>query len=424
LETLMLDRELLRNDPERIRRASALKNEPCPLDEWLTADSSRRAMLQELEELRHRKNELSQRVSALKKAGQDAAGIMEESRRIGERLPALEKEISTLESTMNSLELRFPNPPDPDVPEGVDATANEVVREWGTKPSFDFQPRQHWEILQGFYDPETAGKIAGSNFVLFRGPIARLQRALISWMLDRHSSSGMEEIWAPFLARPESMTATGQLPKLGADMYRLELDDLYLVPTGEVPITNIYRDCLVEEDSLPIRMCGYTPCFRREAGSYGRETRGLNRVHQFEKVEMVRIEHPERSEAALEEMVCSAEALLRELGLAYRVVKLSTGDLSFAAAKCYDLEIWAAGQERWLEVSSVSNFRDFQARRGMIRFRPSGGGKPRFVHTLNGSGLALPRLIVALVEAAQPGDGRVAEWAEGLASRLSGRGSG
>jgi seryl-tRNA synthetase len=419
----MLDRDLLRNDPERVRKAAALKNEPCPIDEWLRADSSRRTMLQELEDLRRRKNEISQRVSALKKAGQDASAEMEESKKVGESIPAMEKALAGVESCMASLELRFPNLPDPDVPEGRDATANVVVRERGEKPVLPDTPRQHWDILKGFYDPETAGKIAGSNFILFRGPIARLQRTLISWMLERHAESGMEEIWAPFLARPESMTATGQLPKLGADMYRLEQDDLYLIPTGEVPITNIYRDSLIEEERLPIRMCGYTPCFRREAGSYGRETRGLNRVHQFEKVEMVRIEHPDRSEAALEEMVGSAEALLSELNLPYRVVKLSTGDLSFAAAKCYDLEIWSAGQEKWLEVSSVSNFREFQARRGGIRFRPSGGGKPRFAHTLNGSGLALPRLIIALAEAAQPSPdpAATAAWAEGLVARLSGR---
>jgi seryl-tRNA synthetase len=416
----MLDREFLRSEPEKVREASALKNEPCPLGEWLMADASRRAMLQELEDLRRRKNELSQQVSTLKKAGQDASAPMEESKRVGESIPALEKRLSELDSVMESLELRFPNIPDADVPKGKDASANEVVREWGVRPTFPAPPRQHWDILQGFYDPESAGKIAGSNFILLRGPLARLQRTLISWMLERHHASGMEEIWSPFLARAESMTATGQLPKLGADMYRLEQDDLYLIPTGEVPITNLYRECLIDEDRLPVRMCGYTPCFRREAGSYGRETRGLNRVHQFEKVEMVRIEHPDRSAAALEEMVGSAEALLRELELPYRVVKLSTGDLSFAAAKCYDLEIWSAGQEKWLEVSSVSNFRDFQARRGHIRFRPAGGGKPRFVHTLNGSGLALPRLLIALAEAAQPGPDRadVAAWAEGLVARL------
>lgn len=416
----MLDREFLRSEPEKVREASALKNEPCPLDEWLTADASRRSMLQELEDLRRRKNELSQQVSTLKKTGQDASAPMEESKRVGESIPALEKRLSELDSVMESLELRFPNIPDADVPKGKDASANEVVREWGVRPTFPAPPRQHWDILQGFYDPESAGKIAGSNFILLRGPLARLQRTLISWMLERHHASGMEEIWSPFLARAESMTATGQLPKLGADMYRLEQDDLYLIPTGEVPITNLYRDCLIDEDRLPVRMCGYTPCFRREAGSYGRETRGLNRVHQFEKVEMVRIEHPDRSAAALEEMVGSAEALLRELELPYRVVKLSTGDLSFAAAKCYDLEIWSAGQEKWLEVSSVSNFRDFQARRGHIRFRPAGGGKPRFVHTLNGSGLALPRLLIALAEAAQPGPdpADVAAWAEGLVTKL------
>jgi seryl-tRNA synthetase len=417
----MLDREFLRSEPERVREASALKNEQCPLDEWLHADVSRRAMLQELEDLRRRKNELSQRVSTLRKAGQDASAPMEESKRAGESIPALEKKLSELDSVMEGLELRFPNIPDADVPRGRDASANEVVREWGVRPTFAAPPRQHWDILQGFYDPESAGRIAGSNFILLRGPLARLQRTLISWMLERHHASGMEEIWSPFLARAESMTATGQLPKLGADMYRLEQDDLYLIPTGEVPITNLYRDCLIDEDRLPVRMCGYTPCFRREAGSYGRETRGLNRVHQFEKVEMVRIEHPDRSAAALEEMVGSAEALLRELELPYRVVRLSTGDLSFAAAKCYDLEIWSAGQEKWLEVSSVSNFRDFQARRGRIRFRPAGGGKPRFVHTLNGSGLALPRLLISLAEAEQPGPdpADVAAWAERLIARLS-----
>jgi seryl-tRNA synthetase len=394
----MLDRELIRNDPERVRLASAQKHEPCHVDRWLELDALRRTTVFRIDELRKQRNDLSQKVSAERKQGRDASALMAESRETGDRISALEAEAAGLESEIADLDLRFPNIPDDDVPRGDDASANVVVRTAGVKQQFGFEPRPHWELLKGCFDPEAAGRITGSNFILLRGPLARLQRVLISWMLDRHTASGMEEIWAPFLARSESMTTTGQLPKLGADMYRLEQDDLYLVPTGEVPITNLYREAIVDEADLPVRLCGYTPCFRREAGSYGRETRGLNRVHQFEKVEMVRLEHPDRSSAALEEMVAQAAGLLEELGLVYRVVLLSTGDLSFSAAKCYDLEIWAPGQGAWLEVSSVSNFRDFQARRGMIRFRPAGGGKPRLVHTLNGSGLALPRLIAALAE--------------------------
>ncbi len=415
----MLDRELLRNESERVREAAELKNEPCLIDEWLGADAERRSLLVEMEDLRKRRNELSQTVSTIRKQGGDASAAMEESRQVGEHIPALERRVSALEAEMEAIELGFPNIPDPGVPRGRDATSNVIVREVGV-PVRHEHPLPHWELLKGFLDPDASGRIAGSNFILFRGPLARLQRHLISWMLERHFASGMEEIWAPFVARSESMTATGQLPKLGAEMYKLEHDDMYLVPTGEVPITNLYREAVIDEERLPIRLCGYTPCFRREAGSYGKDTRGLNRVHQFEKVEMVRLEHPDRSEAALEEMVRSAEALLQELGLAYRVVKLSTGDLSFSAAMCYDLEIWSAGQEKWLEVSSVSNFRDFQARRGHIRFRPSGGGRLRLVHTLNGSGLALPRLISALSEAAQAGPypPQVEEWAEGLIARL------
>lgn len=393
----MLDRDLLRNDPERVREAAASKNEPCPIDEWLGLDAKRRALVFEIDELRKRRNELSKEVSLAKRQGLDASSSMAESREIGERIALREKETSALDAALSGLELRFPNMPDPDVPRG-DASANIVVRQFGEKQAFDFEPRPHWELLRGGLDPEAAGRIAGSNFILLRGPAAALQRRLISWMIDTHAKSGMLEVWAPFLARSESMTTTAQLPKLEADMYRLEHDDLYLVPTGEVPITNLFREAILDEAELPVKLCGYTPCFRREAGSYGRETRGLNRVHQFEKVEMVWLTHPERSAEAHLEMLAQAEALLKQLGLTYRVVLLAAGDLSFAASKCYDIELWAPGQNAWLEVSSVSNFRDFQARRGMIRFRPSDGGKPRLVHTLNGSGLALPRLIAAIAE--------------------------
>lgn len=393
----MLDRDLLRNDPERVRDAAASKNEPCPIDEWLELDARRRVLVFEIDELRKKRNELSKAVSLAKRQGLDASVPMDESRRTGERIALLEKEASAVEAALAGLELRFPNIPDPDVPRGG-ASANEVIRQIGEKQSFDFEPKAHWELLAGGLDPEAAGRIAGSNFILLRGCAAALQRRLISWMIDTHARSGMQEIWAPFLARPESMTTTAQIPKLEADMYRLEQDELYLVPTGEVPITNLYREAILDESELPVKLCGYTPCFRREAGSYGRETRGLNRVHQFEKVEMVWLAHPDRSTQAHLEMLAQAEALLQRLGLTYRVVLLATGDLSFAAAKCFDIELWAPGQNAWLEVSSVSNFRDFQARRGMIRYKPAGGGKPRLVHTLNGSGLALPRLIAALAE--------------------------
>lgn len=394
----MLDRELLRHDPERVRLACGAKNEPCRIDEWTGVDEARRAVVHELDQVRKRRNELSQQVSALKRAGGDASSLMDEARATGELIPELENREKALGIEMDGLELSFPNLPDADVPEGRDASDNVVVREWGEKPLFGFEPRPHWELMEGVLDFEASGRIAGSNFILLRGWAARLQRELISWMLDRHSASGMEEIWPPFLACADSMTATGQLPKLGADMYRLDADGLYLIPTGEVPVTNLYRGETLEERQLPVRMCCYTPCFRREAGSYGRDTRGLNRVHQFEKVEMVRIEHPDRSEAAHAEMLEHAESLLRTLSVPYRVVLLSTGDLSFSAAKCFDIEIWSGGQQRWLEVSSISNFRDFQARRGNMRFKPAGGGRTRLVHTLNGSGLALPRLIAALVE--------------------------
>jgi seryl-tRNA synthetase len=416
----MLDRELVRHDPGTVERAASSKGEVCDVRRWLAADMERREAVFELDALRRRRNELSALVARARREGGDTAALMEESRGSGDRIAALERLEKDLDSEMLSLELRFPNIPDPSVPQGADAASNLVVRQWGEPPVFDFEPRPHWDLLSGVLDFECAGRLAGSNFILLRGWAARLQRMLINWMLDTHARNGMEEVWPPFLAGSESMTATGQLPKLGADMYRVEGEDLFLIPTGEVPVTNIFRDALLEEADLPLRLCAYTPCFRREAGSYGRDTRGLNRVHQFEKVEMVRIEHPDRSAAAHEEMVADASRLLETLGIPYRVVLLCTGDLSFSAAKCYDLEIWSAGQGRWLEVSSVSSFTDFQARRGRIRFRPAGGGKPRLAHTLNGSGLALPRLISALVENTQRADG-TGEWLLGeVASRIGG----
>ena len=403
----MLDRNLLRNDPEKVREAARAKGEPCPLDRWTRADARRREILAESEELRRRRNELSSEVARLKKAGQNADDQIAQSREVGRKVSALERELKEADASMAELELVFPNIPDDDVPRGSDESDNVLVSSWGEPPEATFELRPHWEILDGLMDVEASGRVAGANFALMRGWLARLQRRLIAWMAERHHSRGMEEIWAPFVALEESMRATGQIPKLEADMYGVEGDELYLIPTGEVPLTNIYRGQILDLEQLPIRMFGYTPCFRREAGSYGKDTRGLNRLHQFEKVELVWITHPDRSDEAHQAMTEYVCEMLGELNIPYRVQLLCTGDLSFAAARCYDLEIWAAGQKRWLEVSSVSNFRDFQARRGGIRFRPEGGGKPRHVHTLNGSALALPRLIAALVENNQTPDGEV-----------------
>lgn len=402
----MLDRDILRNDPEKVRKAAADKGEPCLIDRWLELDARRRDLLSLTEELRRERNELSRRVAGRKKQGLDAEDIIRESRRAGDRISSLEEELGGVDRLMLEVELSFPNVPDPDVPVGRDESANIVLRTSG-EPAEDPDLLPHWELLGDRMDQEASGRITGANFVLLRGWAARLQRVLISWMMDHNSRSGMEEVWIPFLANRASMTATGQIPKLEEDMYRVEKDDLFLVPTGEVPLTNIYRDSIIPEKDLPISLCGYSPCFRREAGSYGKDTRGLNRVHQFEKVEMVRLVLPEDSPAAHGEMVAHVERMLELLELTYRVSLLSTGDLSFAAARCCDLEVWAPGQGKWLEVSSVSNFRDFQARRGGIRYRPADGGKPGFVHTLNGSGLALPRIMAALVETGQTPDGGI-----------------
>ena len=403
----MLDRNLIRNDPDMVRSACMAKGEPCNLEEWQGLDARRREILSEVEALRSERNKASELVASLKREGRDATGQIEQNRRIGARIRSLDEDLRRVEADLARVELTFPNIPDPEVPHGEDESANLLLRSWGEPPHPGFEPKDHVELLGSMFDQDAAARISGSNFILLRGECARLQRVLISWMLDFHRRAGYEEIWPPFVALADSMTATGQIPKLEEDMYRIGDGELYLVPTGEVPLTNVWRDTVLEESELPVALTAYTPCFRREAGSYGRETRGLNRVHQFEKVELVRLEHPDRSDRAHEEMTAHVESMLQALEVPYRVSMLSTGDLSFAAARCYDIEIWAAGRKAWLEVSSVSNFRDFQARRGRMRFKPADGGKPVILHTLNGSGLALPRLILALVENNQREDGSI-----------------
>ncbi len=402
----MLDRKLLRKDPQIVAQGAIAKNEKIDINLWVEADATRRELMLEIENLRKVRNQLSKAVSQKKRNGENADEEMALSRETGAKLSSLETQVSGIDTSLADMEKAFPNLPDSDVPRGGEEN-NVVLSSWGDIPKFDFEPKPHWELMENVFQPEAAGRIAGSNFILFRGWAAKLQRTLISWMLDYHTKAGMEEIWAPFVAKPESMTATAQLPKMEDDMYKIGRDNLFLIPTGEVPITNLYRDQLLDESDLPVRLCGYTPCFRREAGSYGKDNRGLNRVHQFEKVEMVRLEHPDKSDAAHEELLKHASGMLELLGIPYRVLLLASGDLSFAAAKCYDIEIWSAGQQKWLEVSSISNFRDFQARRGNMKYRPTGGGKTKLIHTLNGSGLALPRLIISLVENGQQADGSI-----------------
>ncbi len=407
----MLDLKFIRESPDRVRTAIKNRGVKVDLDSLLKLDAERRKILQELDELRHKRNALSDEVSKLLAARKDAKEKIAQSRIVAEKIKKLEEDLSDIEEEADILVMNVPNIPHESVPIGPDASYNKVVRSWGKQREFDFTPRTHLELGEhlDIIDFPRAAKLTGSNFALFKGDGARLQRALINFMLDLHTQKhGYKEIWPPALVNRSSMTATGQLPKLEADMYRLKDDDLFLIPTAEVPVTNLYRDEVLNEEDLPICYTAYTPCFRREAGSYGKDTRGLIRVHQFDKVELVKFTKPEESYKEHELLVKDAEEVLQSLGLPYRVVLLSTGDLSFAGTKCYDLEAWAPGIGVNLEVSSCSNFEDFQARRANIRFRDSRTKKLSFVHTLNGSGVAFARTVIALLENYQNKDGFIA----------------
>jgi seryl-tRNA synthetase len=406
----MLDLNFIRNNPDKVKQAIAHKRENAEgIDQILELDAQRRSLIHASEQLKNKRNEKSKEVSELKKKGQDASGIIEETKKIGDEIKSYEEKIVGLESQINNLMLRIPNIPAADVPIGKDEKDNVVVKSWGTRKEFDFTPLPHWELgsLLNILDLERSSKISGSGFILLRGLGAKLERALFSFMLDIHTTQhGYTELFPPFLVNRTTMTGTGQLPKLEEDMYRTAVDDLFLIPTAEVPVTNIHRDEILSYKDLPLYYTAYTPCFRREAGSYGKDTRGIIRVHQFNKVELVKITKPETSYNELESLLGNAEKILQLLGLEYRVSKLCTGDMSFAAAKCYDIEVWAPGVGKFLEVSSCSNFEDFQARRINIRFRDE-DGKLRFVHTMNGSGLALPRTVIAFLETYQQKDGSV-----------------
>ncbi len=405
----MLDIKLLRNTPDTVRQALLSRGLPdTAVDEILTADSRRRTLLQETETLKNRRNIVSRDIGRRRKAGDEATEPKRQMREIGERINLLDAEVAALEKKTDQQISWLPNIPHTSVPRGAGAADNEIVRAVGEARELSFEPEDHVSIGEklGLFDLKRATRMSGSGFPLFTGQGARLQRALINFMLDMHvKEHGYTEVWPPVLCSDDAMTGTGQLPKLADDMYRLPNDNLYLIPTAEVPLTNIYREEIIEQP-LPIRLTAYSPCFRREAGAAGRDTRGLIRVHQFDKVEMVKFVVPHTSYEELESLVSDAEEVLRRLELPYRIVELCTGDLSFAAAKCYDIELWCPGQNDWLEVSSCSNFESFQARRAGIRYRNT-AGKPEHPHTLNGSGVALPRLFVALLENYQQPDGTV-----------------
>ena len=405
----MLDMKRIREKTDDVREGLRRRGmEQTVLDAVLDLDKRRRALVTGVEELKNRRNAMSKEIGARRKRGEDTSAAQTEVREIGDKITAMDEQVRVVDGEMESAALRIPNVPCATIPTGPDASANRVARLEGQPRTFAFQPKDHVAIAEklGIFDLFRAARMTGSGFPLLLGAGAKLQRALIQYMLDMHvQKHGYTEMLPPFVVNSASMRGTGQLPKMAEDMYHCEVDDLWLIPTAEVPVTNYFRDEIIDRP-LPVYLTAYTPCFRREAGSAGKETRGILRVHQFDKVEMVKFVAPETSYAELETLVANAEDVLKGLGLHYRILELCSGDISFAAAKCYDIELWAPGQNGWLEVSSCSNFEDFQARRANIRHRDA-EGKARFIHTLNGSGVALPRLMIALLENGQQEDGSV-----------------
>ncbi|MGI6496305.1 MAG: serine--tRNA ligase [Kiritimatiellia bacterium] len=406
----MLDIKKIREQPEETREALRRRGDfDALVDAVLDLDRRRRSAQAAADELKTRRNSLSKEIGARRKRGEDTEAGQAEVRAIGGRIAELDRTSAEVESELRDTLLRIPNLPHPSIPTGPDASCNRVARVVGEERTFDFEPLDHIALGEalGIFDFPRGVKIAGTGFPILLGQGARLQRALIQYMLDLHCTAhGYTEMLPPFIVNPDSMTGTGQLPKFAEDLYHCQLDDFWLIPTAEVPVTNYHRDDILDAKALPIKLTAYTPCFRREAGSAGKMTRGLLRVHQFDKVEMVNFTSPETSYGQLEILVGEAEAILSGLGLHYRVLELCSGDMGFSAAKCYDLELWAPGTKAWLEVSSCSNFEDYQARRANIRTRGE-DGKLRFVHTLNGSGVALPRLMVAILENGQQADGTI-----------------
>jgi len=406
----MLDLRFVRDNPEQIRQMLRNRQLDMDLQPFLELDEQRRRILREVEELKHRRNVASEEISRLKREKRDATGRIEEMKEVAQQIKSMDQELSGIEQKVRELLLFIPNMPHESVTIGRNETANPLVKTWGAAPDFGFDPKPHWEIGEslGILDFERAAKITGARFTVYWGIGAALERAIINFMLDVHTRRhGYTEVLPPYMVNSTSMTGTGQLPKFKEDLFKLEGRDYYLIPTAEVPVTNLHMNETLEEEDLPRYYTSYTACFRSEAGSYGKDTRGLIRQHQFNKVELVKFVKPETSYDELESLLLNAETILQELGLHYRVVSLCTGDLGFSAAKTYDIEVWLPGQNTYREISSCSNFEDFQARRANIRYRPKGQSRTDLVHTLNGSGLAVGRTLVAILENCQQEDGSV-----------------
>lgn len=403
----MLDLKLIRENPDAVKAGISKKNAKVDIDQILAIDARRRDIIREVDTLKAQRNKASDEIAKMKKAGQPAEDAIASMRKVGDEIAAKDTELRTVEEEMTSALKWIPNIPHDSVPVG-DESHNQVVREWGTIPKPTFKVLPHWEIgaKLGILDLEAAAKISGSGFYVLKGQGARLERALVSYMLDLHTRDGFLEIRVPYLVNSDTMYGTGQLPKLAADMYGLTEDDLWLIPTAEVPVTNLVKQEIIPAEKLPMYFVAHTPCFRREAGAAGKDTRGMIRVHQFDKCELVKIVHPDNSYDELESLLSQAEKVLQGLQIPYRIVTLASGDLSFASAKTYDIELWAAGIEKYLEISSCSNFEDFQARRMNTRLREK-DKSIKFVHTINGSGTALARLIPAILENYQNPDGTI-----------------
>ncbi len=406
----MLDIKRIRQNPEALKEAMRKRrNKGADVSALLELDAVRRQVMQKAETLKARRNEVSAKIPQMKKAGEDTVALMAEMKEIANQIKELDDRLAVMDAELESMLMNIPNIPHESVPEGKDDTDNEEIRRWGDPAQFGFAPKAHWEIGENLniLDFAAAGKITGARFTVYRGLGSRLERSIINYFLDTHAQNGYTEIFPPYMVNRASMTGTGQLPKFEDDAFKVAGTDYFLIPTAEVPVTNMLRGDIVGGDLLPIKYCAYSACFRSEAGSAGRDTRGLIRQHQFNKVELVKFSKPEDSYAELEQLTNDAERVLQGLGLPYRVVNLSTGDLGFSSAKTYDIEVWMPSYNRYVEISSCSNFEDFQARRAQIRFRREKGGKAELVHTLNGSGVAVGRTVAAILENCQQADGSV-----------------
>ncbi|HHY81298.1 MAG TPA: serine--tRNA ligase [Clostridiales bacterium] len=406
----MLDAKFIRSNPEAVSEALAKRHSQVSLDEFLALDQKRRELIQEVEQLKNKRNTVSQEIARLKREKKDANDLIAEMGRVSDIIKGLDEKVREVDEKLNDILLTLPNIPHESVPIGASDADNKEVRRWGTPAEFDFEPKAHWDIGESLdiLDFASAAKVTGTRFTFYKGLGARLERALFNFMLDLHAyKHGYQEVFPPFMVHRRSMIGTGQLPKFEEDAFKVAGTEYFLIPTAEVPVTNMYREQILDGSMLPIKHCAYSACFRAEAGSAGRDTRGLIRQHQFNKVELVKFVKPENSYDELETLVNDAEDVLKELGLPYRVSLLCTGDLGFSSAKTYDLEVWMPSYQRYVEISSCSNFEDFQARRADIKYRDGAKGKPQYIHTLNGSGIAVGRTVAAILENYQQKDGSV-----------------